>query len=81
MHVGVQPAEISHPGRGAHAAQKSIALDEQSARAGARGAGGGGNAGRPAAEHQHVGFIQQRRAPRGFGNELCLRSRHGWSGS
>jgi hypothetical protein len=42
MHVGVQAAEVGDPSSGAHAAQKSVALDEQRARAmpGRRGRGG-----------------------------------------
>ena len=34
-HIGMQPAEIGHPRRRAHAAEKAIALDQQRAPAGA----------------------------------------------
>ncbi len=58
--VGVQAAEIGHAGRGAHATEKSVALDQQRPPSGARRADRGCNAGRAAAKHHHVIFAIER---------------------
>ena len=47
MDIGVQPAEIRHPCRRAHAAEKPIALDQQRALSRARGGDRGGDAAGP----------------------------------
>ena len=66
MHVGMQAAEVGDAGRGAHAAEEAVALDQQHLAPGRRRAGRGGDAGRAAAQHQHLGLGQQRRVARGF---------------
>ncbi len=72
MHVGMQAAEVGDTSGRAHAAQEAVALDQQHIAPGGRCAGRGGNAGRAAAQDQHLGLGQQRRAARGFGDrKLC----------
>jgi hypothetical protein len=66
MHVGMQPAEVGDTGRCAHAAEEAVALDQQHLAPGRSGTGRGGDAGRAAAQHQHVGLGEQGRAPGGF---------------
>ena len=68
--VRVQPAEIGHAGGGAHAAEKAVALDQQHPRAVARRAGGGGDAGRAAAEHDDVEFAEHRHLARRLGDQV-----------
>ena len=60
MHIGVQPAEIGDAGGRPHAAEKSVALDQQRLAAEAGRGCGGGDAGRPAAQHDHVVFAAHR---------------------
>ncbi len=54
VNIGVQPAEIGHPGGGAHAAEKSVAFDQQDTPAMLPRGGGGREPGRSAAEHDDV---------------------------
>ena len=58
VHVGVQAAEVRDAGRGAHAAEKAVALDQQRARAMPCRRRRGGDAGRAAAEHDDVVFAE-----------------------
>ena len=58
--IGVQPAEIRHPRRGSHAAEKSIALDQQRPPSRARGSDGGRNARRATAEDGDFIFAIER---------------------
>ena len=64
----MQPAEIGHPRRRAHAAEKAVALDQQRAPPRARGGHRRGNAGGPAAEHGDFVFAVERDLARGFGD-------------
>jgi len=50
MDIGVQPAEIRHPRRRAHAAEKPVTLDQQRASARPRRSHGGGDPGGSAAK-------------------------------
>ena len=68
MNIGMQPAEIRHPRRRPHAAEKAVALDQQRAPPGARGSHGGGDARRSAAEHGDFIFAIERDLARGFGD-------------
>ena len=56
MDIGMQPAEIGHPRRRAHAAEKAVALDQQRAAPGARGRHRRGDPGGAAAEHRDFIF-------------------------
>jgi hypothetical protein len=56
MDVGMQPAEIRHPRSRAHAAEETVALDQQRATAVARGSDRRCNAGGSAAEHDDFIF-------------------------
>ena len=60
MHVGMQPAELGDAGGGAHAAEEAIALDQQRLAAERRGRRRGRDAGRAAAQHDHVVFAPHR---------------------
>jgi hypothetical protein len=64
MDIGVQPAEIRHARRGAHAAEKAVALDQQRAPSCARRSHGRGDPGGPAAEHDDFILAVQRHLPR-----------------
>ena len=66
MDIGVQPAEIGHSRRRAHAAEEAIALDQQRAAPRPRGSHRGGNAGGAAAEHRNFVFAIERHPPRGL---------------
>ena len=68
MNIGMQPAEIGHARRRAHAAEKAITLDQQRAPARARGRDGRGDAGGAAAEHGDFVFAVERDLARGFGD-------------
>ena len=68
MNIGMQPAEIRHPGRRAHAAEKAVALDQQRAAAGARGSDRSGDAGRTAAQHGDFIFAVERNLAGRFGD-------------
>jgi hypothetical protein len=63
--IGMQPAEIRHPGRRPHAAEESIALDQQRAAARACGRHGRGDARGSAAEDCDFVF-----AVEGFGGRV-----------
>lgn len=66
MNVGMQPAEIGDTGGGAHAAEKTVALDQQRAPAGPRGGDRGSDARRSAAEHGDFIFAVERNLARGL---------------
>ena len=66
MDIGMQPAEIGHARRRAHAAEEAVALDQQRAPARARGSHRGGDAGRPAAEDDDFILAVERDLARGF---------------
>ena len=66
MDIGMQPAEIRHPRRRPHAAEKAIALDQQRAAPRASRSHRCGDPGRSAAEHDHFIFAVQRHLPRRF---------------
>ena len=68
VHVGMQAAEVGDAGGRAHAAEKAVALDQQGAGAVSRGRGRRGDAGRAAAEHDHVVLAVHRRRARGLGD-------------
>jgi len=64
MDIGVQPAEIRHPRRRAHAAEKSITLDQQRASARPRRSHRSCNAGGAAAKDDDFILAVQRHLPR-----------------
>ena len=68
MDIGVQPAEIGDAGRGAHAAEKAVALDQQHLASVVAAAARRGDAGRSAAQHHHVVFAADRGLARRFGD-------------
>ena len=78
MHVGVEPAEIGHPGGGAHPAEKPVTLNQQNLAPEPRGRGRCRDPGGPAAEHHHVEFAAHRHLP--FGLTQGLRVGHGRRG-
>ena len=67
-HIGVQPAKVRHPRRGAHAAKKAVALDQQRAAASARRSHGSSDAGGSATEHDDFVFAVERNLAGGFGD-------------
>ena len=78
MDVGMQAAEIGDAGGGAHAAEKSVALDQQRVGAMAGRRRGGGDAGGSSAEHDDVVFAEHRcRSGRLFyvGGHRCANSK------
>ena len=87
VHIGMQPAEIGDAGRRPHAAEKAVTLDEERAPPECASRGRGGNAGRPAAEHDDVVFAAHGDFPRRLadhvrgdghgGGELSGKFRHG----
>ena len=66
MDIGMQPAEIRDARRRPHAAEESIALDQQRAAPRARRSHRGRDAGRPAAEHGDFILAVERHLARGF---------------
>jgi hypothetical protein len=68
MDIGMQPAEIRHARGRAHAAEETIAFDQQGAAARARSGDGGGDAGRSAAQHRDVIFAIERNLACRFGD-------------
>jgi len=66
MNIGMQPTEIGDPGGGAHAAEKTVALDQQRAPAGPRGGDRSRDARRSSAEHGDFIFAIERNLARGF---------------
>ena len=67
MHIGVQPAEIGDAGGGAHAAEKSIALDQQDAAAMLSGGCRRRDPGRSATQHHHLIIAHHGGLPRRLG--------------
>jgi hypothetical protein len=66
MNIGVQPAEVRHPGRGAHAAKEAVTLDQQRPSSRSRHGDRSRDACRPAAEHRHFIFAIKRDLARGL---------------
>ena len=68
MHIGVQPAEIRHARRRPHAAEKTVAFDQQGFAPRARRSDGGRDPRWPTAEYGDFIGAVQRNFPRGFVN-------------
>ena len=60
--LAVQAGEVGHAAGRAHAAEEAVALDQQRARAVARGAHAAAMPGRAAADHHDVEFAEDRRS-------------------
>ena len=68
INIGMQPAKIGHPRRRAHAAEKSISLDQQRAAACACRSHRRRDSGWSAAEDGHFILAVERNLPRGLGD-------------
>src|SRR5450432_1660273 len=66
--IGMQPAKIRHPRRGAHTAEKTVALDQQRAPARACGSNRCGDPGGSAAEDDDFVLAVERDLAGGFGD-------------
>jgi hypothetical protein len=69
MHIGMQPTEIGDAGRGAHAAQKTVAFHQQGAAAHAGTGGRGGQSSGPAAQDHHIKLTKDGCVAGGFGKQ------------
>jgi hypothetical protein len=66
MHIGMQATEIGDARGRAHAAEKAVALDNESREPRARRHSRRGNARRPTAEHDNIVLAEERRLARGL---------------